>query len=210
MNGKVAGKFFEGDKRFNLVVKLPDYFRSDLNSLELLPIPLPNNTDNSQPDRIPLKEIADLRITYGPNQISRENGKRKIIISANVRDRDLGGFVKEVQPLSESKVELATGYWIDYGGTFQQLISAQERLMIVVPIALLLVFILLFVAFDSALTALIIFTGVPLALTGGVAGLWLRNMPFSISAGVGFIALSGVAVEWACYGGIHQKITRTR
>lgn len=194
MNGKVAGKLFEGDKRFSLVVKLPDYFRSDLNSLALLAIPLPSNTDNSQPDRIPLKEVADLSITYGPNQISRENGKRKIIISANVRDRDLGGFVKEVQSLSESKVELPTGYWIDYGGTFQQLISAQERLMIVVPIALLLVFILLFVAFDSALTAIIIFTGVPLALTGGVAGLWLRNMPFSISAGVGFIALSGVAV----------------
>ncbi|MCS5712885.1 CusA/CzcA family heavy metal efflux RND transporter [Candidatus Berkiella aquae] len=194
MNGQVAGKIFEGDKRFDLVVRLPDYLRSDLNALKLLSIPLPSKTKNEQPDRIPLKEVADIDVTYGPNQISRENGKRKIIISANVRDRDLGSFVKEVQALTESKIKLPTGYWIDYGGTFQQLISAQERLMIVVPIALLSVFILLFVAFNSALTALIIFTGVPLALTGGVAGLWLRGMPFSISAGVGFIALSGVAV----------------
>lgn len=194
MNGQVAGKIFEGDKRFDLVVRLPDYLRSDLNALKLLSIPLPSKTKNEQPDRIPLKEVADIDVTYGPNQISRENGKRKIIISANVRDRDLGSFVKEVQSLTESKIKLPTGYWIDYGGTFQQLISAQERLMIVVPIALLSVFILLFVAFNSALTALIIFTGVPLALTGGVAGLWLRGMPFSISAGVGFIALSGVAV----------------
>ncbi|MCS5709892.1 CusA/CzcA family heavy metal efflux RND transporter [Candidatus Berkiella aquae] len=194
MNGKVAGKIFEGDKRFDLIVKLPDYLRSDLNALELLTIPLPYKTDTNQPDRIPLKEVADITISYGPNQISRENGKRKIIVSANVRDRDLGSFVKEVQSLAKSNIKLPTGYWIEYGGTFEQLISAQNRLMIVVPIALLLVFILLFVAFDSVLISLIIFTGVPLALTGGVAGLWLRNMPFSISAGVGFIALSGIAV----------------
>lgn len=194
MNGMISGKLFEGDKRFDIVVRLPDYLRSDLNMLELLPIPLPSKTSKDQPDRIPLKEVADIEITYGPNQIGRENGKRKVIVSANVRDRDLGGFVQEMQSLVNSKIELPTGYWIDFGGTFKQLISAQQRLMIVVPVALLLVFLLLFIAFDSALVALIIFSGVPLALTGGVAALWIRNLHFSISAGVGFIALSGVAV----------------
>ncbi len=194
MNGMVAGKIFEGDKRFDIVVRLPDYLRANLNTLELLPIPLPSTIGEGQPDRIPLKEVANIEVTYGPNQISRENGKRKIIVTTNVRERDLGSFVKEAQSLIQSSITVPAGYWIDYGGTFQQLISAQHRLMIVVPIALLLVFVLLFIAFDSVLLALIIFTGVPLALTGGVTALWIRCLPFSISAGVGFIALSGVAV----------------
>lgn len=194
MNGMVAGKLFEGDKRFDIVVRLPDYLRTDISALEQLPVPLPATSDNGQPDRIPLKEVADIQITYGPNQIGRENGKRKIVVTANIRDRDLGSFVKEIQAKVQEKVKIPTGYWFDFGGTFQQLISAQNRLLIVVPIGLLLIFMLLFVAFDSVLLALIIFSGVPLALTGGIVALWLRDLPFSISAGVGFIALSGVAV----------------
>jgi len=138
--------------------------------------------------------VANISIIYGPNQISRENAKRRIVVTANVRGRDLGSFVTQIQKSLGEEVKLPSGYWLDYGGTFEQLISAKSRLMIVVPIALLLIFGLLFMAFDSARAALLIFTGVPLALTGGIAALWLRGIPFSISAGVGFIALSGVAV----------------
>ncbi len=197
MGGKEAGRLFEGDRRFDIVVRLPEHLRTDIATLERLPIPLvqtENTSSNGLPDYVPLKEVATLEITYGPNQISRENGKRRIVVTANVRGRDLGSFVEDVQQAVRKDAKLPAGYWTEYGGTFEQLISARARLMIVVPVALLLIFGLLFMAFGSARAALLIFTGVPLALTGGVAALWLRDIPLSISAGVGFIALSGVAV----------------
>lgn len=197
LGGKEVGQLFEGDRRFDIVIRLPEALRTDIKTLEELPIPLiATNTDgkSDQPNYVPLKEVASITIAYGPNQISRENGKRRVVVTANVRDRDLGGFVEEVKQTLGEKIVLPTGIWINYGGTFEQLISAQKRLMIVVPITLLLILGLLFMAFKTARAALVIFSGVPLALTGGVVALWLRGIPFSISAGVGFIALSGVAV----------------
>lgn len=197
IGGKNAGTVYIGDQRFNLTVRLPENLRTDIKTLERLPIPLPSaeqeGSDN-RPDYVPLKEVASLAVSYGPNQISRENSKRRIYVTANVRGRDLGGFVTDVQQTIRDKVNLPAGYWLDYGGTFEQLISAKNRLMVVVPVALLLIFGLLFMAFSSIRDALLVYTGIPLALTGGVAALWLRDIPFSISAGVGFIALSGVAV----------------
>nr|HAT8715338.1 CusA/CzcA family heavy metal efflux RND transporter [Legionella jordanis] len=196
MGGKNVGQLFEGDKRFNIVVRLPEPLRIDVETLEELPIPLGSkiSAKSKQPNYVPLKEIAKLSVSYGPNQISRENGKRRVVVTANVRDRDLGGFVDNLKQNIREQIKLPAGIWIDYGGTFEQLISAQSRLMIVVPITLLLILSLLFMAFASIQDALIIFSGVPLALTGGVVALWMRAIPFSISAGVGFIALSGVAV----------------
>tara|TARA_R110002049_G_C9175296_1_gene562510 strand:+ start:5548 stop:8700 length:3153 start_codon:yes stop_codon:yes gene_type:complete len=197
MGGREAGQLFEGDRRFDIVVRLPENLRTDINILKRLPIPLNRVRESGQipmPNYVPLKEVADVSINYGPNQISRENGKRRVVVTSNVRNRDLGGFVEEVQETVINQVKIPAGYWVDYGGTFEQLISARERLSIVVPVALLLIFGLLFMAFGSGKIALLIFTGVPLALTGGVAALWLRDIPLSISAGVGFIALSGVAV----------------
>ncbi len=197
MGGKETGQIFEGDRRFDIVVRLPEYLRTDVKTLEELPIPLSlAGTDwtSKKPNYVPLKEVAKLTIAYGPNQISRENGKRRVVVTANVRGRDLASFVGAVKNTIREKVELPPGIWINYGGTFEQLISAQERLMIVVPITLLLILGFLFVAFGSARAALLIFSGVPLALTGGIIALWIRGIPFSISAGVGFIALSGVAV----------------
>jgi len=197
MGGRLAGQIFEGDRRFDLVVRLPEHLRTDIKSLEMLPIPLRNakqdGVDNT-PDYVPLKEVADLNIAYGHAQISRENGKRRIFVTANVRGRDLGSFVKDVQQAVQERINVPPGYWVDYGGTFEQLISARQRMMIVVPVALLLIFGLLFMAFNSGRAALLVFSGVPLALTGGIAALLLRDIPLSISAGVGFIALSGVAV----------------
>ena len=197
MGGKEVGQLFEGDRRFDIVVRLPEHLRTNIEVLEYLPIPLPqahSETSGHQPDYVPLKEVAKLEIAYGPNQISRENGKRRVVVTANVRGRDLGGFVEEVKQIVQKRVEIPAGYWVNYGGTFEQLISAKKRLMIVVPVALLLIVGLLFMAFGSGRAALLIFSGVPLALTGGILALWLRDIPLSISAGVGFIALSGVAV----------------
>ncbi len=197
MGGKEAGQLFEGDRRFDIIVRLPEHLRTDMDTLQRLPVPLNQvhqEANSNQPDYVPLKEVATLEVIYGPNQISREQGKRRIVVTANVRGRDLGGFVEDVQQAVRNKVDIPPGYWTEYGGTFEQLISAKERLTIVVPVALLLIFGLLFMAFGSGRAALLIFSGVPLALTGGVAALWLRDIPLSISAGVGFIALSGVAV----------------
>lgn len=197
MGGKKAGLLFEGDRRFDIVVRMAESLRTDISVFEYLPIPLPmleNSSETHRPDYVPLKEVAKLEIAYGPNQISRENGKRRVVVTANVRGRDLGGFVSEVQQAVREKVTLPSGYWLDFGGTFEQLISARARLAIVVPVAMLLIFGLLFMAFGSGRAALLIFSGVPLALTGGIIALWLRGIPLSISAGVGFIALSGVAV----------------
>ena len=188
VGGENAGLIYEGDRRFQLVVRLPEDIRRDVNSLADLPVPLPDG------GYVPLSEVAELELAPAPNQISRENGKRRVVVTANVRDRDLGGFVEEAQARIADDVDLPAGYWLDYGGTFEQLQSASQRLAIVVPVTLAIILALLVMAFGSLKDALIIFTGVPLALTGGVLSLWLRDMPLSISAGVGFIALSGVAV----------------
>ena len=188
IGGETAGLLFQGDRRFELVVRLPEDIRQDIRLLERLPVPLPDG------GHVPLSEVASLQLTSAPNQITRENGKRQIVVTANVRGRDLGSFVQEVQQRMADQVTLPAGYWLDYGGTFEQLQSASARLAVVVPITLLVIIGLLVMAFNSWKDAFIIFTGVPLALTGGVLALWLRDMPLSISAGVGFIALSGVAV----------------
>lgn len=188
IGGTSAGLIFDGDRRFQLMVRLPEDIRQDTYNLRSLPVPLPDG------NYIPLSEVADIKLRPAPNQISRENGKRRVVVTANVRERDLGSFVEEAKQVIEQEVKLPAGYWLDYGGTFEQLESASERLSIVVPITLLIILMLLVMAFSSIKDALIIFTGVPLALTGGVLALWFRDMPLSISAGVGFIALSGVAV----------------
>jgi cobalt-zinc-cadmium resistance protein CzcA len=188
VGGRQAGQIFEGDRRFDVVVRLHDEYREDIESLRRLPIMTPDGTG------LPLMEVADVEIVIAPNQISRENGKRRLVVTSNVRGRDLGSFVDELRTLFRDRVDLPPGYWVDYGGTFEQLQSASQRLVVVVPLALLLIFSLLYAAFGSARDSLLVFSGVPLALTGGILSLWLRDMPFSISAAVGFIALSGVAV----------------
>ncbi len=197
MGGRVSGTLYEGDRRFDIVVRLPETLRTDIDQLSRLPIPVPLAEEegvDTRPDFVPLSEVADIQIAFGPAQVSRENAKRRIVVTANVRGRDLGSFVTELQDRVGNDVSMPSGYWVEYGGTFEQLISARSRLMIVVPIALLLIFGLLFMAFNSARAALVVFSGVPLALTGGIAALLIRDIPLSISAGVGFIALSGVAV----------------
>ncbi|MBX3697120.1 MAG: CusA/CzcA family heavy metal efflux RND transporter [Dokdonella sp.] len=199
LGGAVAGQVFEGDRRFDIVVRLPENQRQNPDLLASLPIPIQVDRDevhgaSQSPSHVPLGEVAEIEIALGPNQISRENGKRRVVITANVRGRDLGSFVEELRKQVADEVELPEGYWIEYGGTFEQLISASRRLSVVVPVVLVMIFGLLFMAFGSGKDAAVVFSGVPLALTGGVLALWLRDIPMSISAGVGFIALSGVAV----------------
>ncbi len=207
IGGETVGQVFEGDRRFDLVVRLPESIRSDLDVLKRLPIRLPQTDEleiagdadvlgvaRDPAETVPLNEVADIDITIGPNQISRENGKRRIFVTANVRGRDLGSFVSDVQQAVQTKLSIPVVYWLDYGGTFEQLISASRRLSLVVPLTLLIIFGLLFMAFNSGKDAALVFSGVPLALTGGVAALVLRDLPLSISAAIGFIALSGVAV----------------
>jgi cobalt-zinc-cadmium resistance protein CzcA len=186
--GEDAGLVFEGDRRFAIVVRLTEKLRSNLKALARLPVPLPNG------GYVPMSEVATLKLAPGANQISRENGKRRIVVSANVRGRDLGGFVKEVQQKIENQVTLPPGYWLGYGGTFEQLQSATQRLTLLVPVTLVMIFVLLMMTFGSAKDAALVFSGVPLALTGGVIALWLRDIPLSITAGVGFITLCGVSV----------------
>ena len=186
--GEDAGLVFEGDRRFPIVVRLPERLRSDLRSLERLPVPLP------QGGYVPLGEVAKVKLAPGANQISRENGKRRLVVSANVRGRDLAGFVKEVQQKIDEQVKIPPGYWLSYGGTFEQLESATERLTLLVPVTLVMIFALLMMTFGSAKDAALVFSGVPLALTGGIISLWLRDIPLSITAGVGFITLCGVSV----------------
>jgi len=193
IGGTPAGEIFEGDRRFDIIVRLPEELRGNIARLGELPIPLPATGDGPR-RQIPLSTIAKIDVTLGPNQVSRENGKRHIIVTANVGGRDLGSFVTDAQAAILGGVSVPAGYWIDWGGQFQQLLSARRRLMIVVPVALLLILMLLYATFGSVKDALLVFTGVPLALTGGVFALALRGIPISISAAVGFIALSGVAV----------------
>lgn len=203
IGGAQVGSLFEGDRRFALVVRLPENLRNDLDALRRIPILLPQDDDRKEgPQKvasktaafIPLSEVADFDMTPGPNQISRENGKRRLVVTSNIRGRDIGSFVTEAQQKIGDGVKIPPGYWIAWGGQFEQLQSATKRLQIVVPLALLLIFVLLFMAFGSVKDSLLVFTGVPLALTGGIMALWLRDISLSISAGVGFIALSGVAV----------------
>jgi cobalt-zinc-cadmium resistance protein CzcA len=208
VGGKPAGQVFEGDRRFDIVVRLPEKLRTDVEALKRIPIPLPRPSigvesvnatlgageDRKQRSFVSLGSIADLAVVIGPNQISREDGKRRVVVTCNVRDRDLGSFVDDAQKTIKERMKLPSGYWITWGGEFEQLLSAAKRLEIVVPLALFLVLALLFAAFGSVRYALLVFTGVPLALTGGIIALWLRDIPLSISAAVGFIALSGVAV----------------
>ncbi|KPC44291.1 Cation efflux family protein [Pseudomonas amygdali pv. morsprunorum] len=198
LGGRQAGTLYEGDRRFDLVVRLSEQLRTDVNGLSSLLIPVPavtgNSAGNQQISFISLSQVASLDLVLGPNQISRENGKRVVIVSANVRGRDLGSFVEEAGTTIDSGVQIPAGYWTNWGGQFEQLQSAAKRLEIVVPVALLLVLALLFMMFNNLKDGLLVFTGIPFALTGGVMALWLRDIPLSISAGVGFIALSGVAV----------------
>jgi heavy metal efflux system protein len=193
IGGKQAGQIFEGDRRFPLILRLPEKLRTDMDAWKQIPVRIHTVTKTGVPAFVPLGELAEFDLGPGPNQISRENGKRRVVVTANVRGRDLGSFVREAQE-KVLDVKLTPGSWITWGGTFEQLISASERLKIVVPVALVLIFALLFMTFGNVRDSLLVFTGVPLALTGGIVALWLRDIPLSISAGVGFIALSGVAV----------------
>ncbi|MBC3918045.1 CusA/CzcA family heavy metal efflux RND transporter [Undibacterium sp. CY18W] len=211
IGGKESGTLFQGDRRFDIVVRLPEKLRSDIEAIKRLPIRLGGNmskdmgSDKSAAGAtgiahsahtgfVTLADLASIDMTPGPNQISREDGKRRVVVTANVRGRDIGSFVTEAQQQLAKQVKIPTAYWTTWGGTFEQLQSATQRLRIVVPAALLMVFLLLFAMFGNIRDGLLVFTGVPFALTGGILALWLRDIPLSISAGVGFIALSGVAV----------------
>lgn len=205
IGGRTVGQVFEGDRRFDILVRLPERLRGNLDELTRLPVPLPQGERPlagidvtavvaRAPAVVPLGSVATIEIAPGPNQVSRENGKRRVVVTANVRGRDIGSFVTEAERRMRETVTIPAGYWTAWGGQFEQLISARRRLEIVVPVALLLIFGLLYATFGTVREALLVFTGVPLALTGGVLFLWLREIPFSISAAVGFIALSGVAV----------------
>lgn len=208
IGGKSAGKVFEGDRQFELLVRMPEDMRSNVEALKRLPIPLPDigsairtgifpaafGEESKGPGYVPLGSVADFTIAQGPNQISRENGKRRVVVTANVRGRDIGSFIEEAEKMIKENVTIPASYWITWGGQFEQMMSARKRLQIVTPVALLLIFFLLFTTFGTVKDALLVFTGVPFALTGGIISLWLRGIPLSISAGVGFIALSGVAV----------------
>lgn len=212
VGGREAGTLFDGDRRFGIVVRLPENLRTDLEAIQRLPIALPRGTaaptgvagstvqgatgaapEGQRLSFIPLGEVATLSVAPGPNQVSREDGKRRIVVSANVRGRDLGSFVAEAEQAMQS-VRIPVGYWTDWGGQYENLESATKRLQIVVPVSLMLVFVLLFAMFGNLKDGLLVFTGIPFALTGGIVALWLRDIPLSISAAVGFIALSGVAV----------------
>lgn len=201
--GRVTGTIYEGDRRFELQVRLPEQQRGDVEALKRLPIRIPaasastgagTAVNPALPAYVALGEVANFEVVQGPNQVSRENGKRRVVVTANVRGRDLGSFVNEAETLIAEQVDIPPGYWVTWGGQFEQLISAAQRLQIVIPLALGLIFVLLYSMFGNIRDGLLMFTGVPFALSGGVLALWLRDIPVSISAAVGFIALSGVAV----------------
>ena len=191
--GRVAGTLFEGDRRFDIVVRLPEDRRSDIDALRRLPVALPGTKEGGH-SFITLGEIATFDVAPGPNQLSREEGKRRVVITANVRGRDIGSFVAAAQARIAQDVRIAPGYWTAWGGQFEHLTTAAERLRLIVPASLLLVFVLLYLVFNNLRDGLLVFTGIPFALAGGVAALWVRGIPLSMSAAVGFIALSGVAV----------------
>ncbi|SHM78229.1 cobalt-zinc-cadmium resistance protein CzcA [Cyclobacterium lianum] len=186
--GKAAGTVFEGEKQFDLVVRFDQEHHRDLEDIEMATIQLPNG------NQVPLSEFATVRYTTGPAKISRDDTKRRIVVGVNVRNRDLESVVKDVQQVINSKIDLPVGYTVEYGGQFENLRTARDRLLVAVPIALILIFILLYFAFNSVKEALIIYSAIPMSAVGGVILLYIRDMPFSISAGVGFIALFGIAV----------------
>jgi len=186
--GKSAGEVFEGEKRFDLVVRFKEDARNNIDAIKNILVPTPNGSN------IPLSQIADVYIEEGPAQISREHGQRRIVVELNVRGRDIGSFVEEAEKIIYEKVKLPPGYYLEWGGTFEQLQRARERLAVVVPLSLFLIFLLLFISFGSIRNVLLVFTGIPFAIVGGIFSLLIRGMLFSISAGVGFIALFGVAV----------------
>lgn len=186
--GASAGVVYEGEKKFDMVVRLAKPFRQDITHLENLYVPLPSGS------QIPLSQVADIKLEKGPAQISRENGKRRIIIGFNVRGRDVESVVEEIQTKLNAELDLPVGYYTEYAGQFENLKRAKSRLAVAVPIALALIFILLYFTFYSIKQSILIFTAIPLSAIGGVLALWIRDMPFSISAGIGFIALFGVAV----------------
>jgi cobalt-zinc-cadmium resistance protein CzcA len=188
IGGKSTGEVFEGEKRFDLVVRFKEEARNNVDVIKNILVPTPNGSS------IPLSQLADVYIEEGPAQISREHSQRRIVVEANVRERDIGSFVEEAQLKLDETIKLPTGYYLEWGGTFENLQSARTRLAIVVPLSLFLIFILLFISFGSVKNALLIYTGIPFAIVGGVFSLLIRGMHFSISAGVGFIALFGVAV----------------
>ena len=208
LGGREAGFIQEGDRRFPLVVRLPERLRESAEELGNLPIPLPAEKSPGQgadgslgalapsgrQGYVPLSAIAKVEVVDGLNEVTRENGRRRMVVQCNVRGRDIGSFVNEARRAIDAQVKLPAGYWLDWGGEFQNMIAARKRLMVVVPVCFFLIFLLLFSTFNSVKYALLVFTGVPLALTGGIVALWLREIPFSISAAVGFIALSGIAV----------------
>ncbi|WP_417509177.1 efflux RND transporter permease subunit [Methylophaga sp.] len=212
IGGQDAGLIYEGDRRFKLVIRLDDEQRQNIASLGELPIALPSGS------YVPLSEVATVKLVDVPSQISRENAKRRVVVTANVRERDLGSFVQEAQQKLDQQLTLPDGYWLEFGGTFEQLASASQRLAIVVPVTLFGILLLLVTMLGSLKDAAIIFTGVPLALTGGMMALLIRDMPLSISAAVGFIALSGIAVlnglvmlsfirdHWQQHGDLYQAI----
>ncbi len=198
IRGQPSGFILEGDRRFEIVVRLPEKGRIDLDTLENLPVPVPPASFSGEPSEqrtafVPLKSVASLTLEEGINQISRENGKRRIVVQANVRGRDLGSYVEEVRARLAG-VPLPAGSWLEWGGQFENLVQARQRLSVVVPLGLLFIFLLLYGTFGKARQALLVFTGIPLAIPGGVLALVVCGLPFSISAAVGLIALSGVAV----------------
>jgi cobalt-zinc-cadmium resistance protein CzcA len=186
--GAAAGVVFEGEKRFDLVVRLQPGFRTDIENIRNLPVALPGGM------QVPMSELAEIQYSTGPAKISRDNTRRRVVVSVNVRNRDLESVVNDIEAILSQNLELPAGYYLDYGGQFENLQNASKRLKLAVPIALLLIFIFLHFAFSSFKEAALIFTAVPLSVVGGVVLLWIRGMPFSISAGIGFIALFGVAV----------------
>lgn len=186
--GETAGKVYENERRYDMVVRLEDQSRTDLDDIRQLMLPIANG------EQVPLMNVADIQVEQGPNQIQREDAKRRIIVGFNTRGRDVETVVEELQQEIKKKIPLPSGYYVVYGGQFENLVEAKKRLFIAVPIALALIFVLLYFAFGSFKYGLLIFSAIPLSAIGGIFSLWLRDMPFSISAGVGFIALFGVAV----------------
>jgi len=186
--GKAVGNVFEGEKRFDMVVRLDQTKRQDIENLRNLFVTTPNNF------QIPLSELADISYTEGPAKISRDNTNRRIVVGVNVRNRDLQSVVDDIQKIVDTQIKLPAGYYITYGGQFENLQSAKARLMVAVPIALFLIFIMLYFAFHSIKEAVMVFSAIPLSAVGGILFLWIRDLPFSISAGIGFIALFGIAV----------------
>ena len=193
MGGRESGLVFQGDRRFDIVVRLPNAIRNDLEAVAALPVLLPEDGSGARRS-VPLRDVARFAYSEGLNQVSRENGKRRVVVQANVRGNDLGSFVAEAQRKVESEVKLPPGAWVEWGGQYENLKAAQARLALVVPLCFLLIFALLYMALGGVKPALGVFSAIPLALAGGVFALAARGMPFSVSAAVGFIALSGVAV----------------